>query len=964
MLLVVGVLLLVLIVGMTYMHVVQEDRRAGLTVDIDAIVLSVVDVASEQLLADLAVNSSGVPFAADERNNTTGAVGADGIIDQEPFDYPGPLDKWLGSTAPDGATPQWSQVSLFGDAFTNGGTTQTLNATDVTNATSKAHDQPADADGDGIIDSQSQPAPIQSRGGLLFYMWVRMQDSSALANVNVWHSQVDSAGAYDATATGTDAPRSWYPGELNLGGVVYGHANYANRFPEMQALMTIRGVNNAERTPWGIGTAGQRGNSWLFGGKFYGNPQGSYTSLHLDTGDAFDPSNELELRHRNGLIYLDTEAGIESSTALHTLLRGNKTQAERSWDDSAVAIPGATSIANYFALEPRHRMTTYSGIANYRPYLAGDTAPYTRRDLNVMLTGATPAADIAAEVFAVYNGAPAAVIPSGLTAQQFADQFAVNIIDYGDGDNRLSEYVGTSGTVYGMEALPFLCEVYSQAKYAATVATDNGNGTWNTTWTRTGRGGYAIEIRNPFRKPISLADVHLYIGGTDWGQLSTLMGQATMAPKQAFVIYRRSNNDGAGALNDPSNLVTGGNLVQVTPVTEWPSNDGDVVVELRAKKQDGTQLTWAYSKTNNAYGMPVTINDPAYVSVANPTGTAGWRYGTSLGNGDRLNMVTVSPTDFVATGRVASPNVDTTYAPTESLGIGVKPSGPSVPIPVADLDSMQWIVADNGTPPITQVGDFVFIPAIGPSSTQTIGDVWGATTQIKDYMVKPGNLTVVGTATTPDNDVPHAVLLMDRLTTLDPRQDGVDNDGDGAVDNAEELLIPGVLNLNTASRTMLFQALPILGGNNRRTATVDAIIAYRDNSGGDRPGTHRPGRKGIAFVGETFNLSSLASVYNPRSDGIDDMVSNGTIADFVSNPAAGTADGIIDDREEAAMLMRSFMQTCSTRSDIYTAYILVRGYSPADLTKPATERRAVVLLDRSRIASADDGVRVLGILWY
>ena len=41
-----------------------------------------------------------------------------------------------------------------------------------------------------------------------------------MANANVWLSQVNAAGAYDTTATGTDAPHWNYPTELDLGGFV------------------------------------------------------------------------------------------------------------------------------------------------------------------------------------------------------------------------------------------------------------------------------------------------------------------------------------------------------------------------------------------------------------------------------------------------------------------------------------------------------------------------------------------------------------------------------------------------------------------------------------------------------------------------------------------------------------------------------------------------------------------------
>ena len=973
MLLVVGVLLLVLIVGMTYMHVVQEDRRAGLTVDIDAIVLAQADLVAVKLVDDLGIKSTGQHFALDARNNATGAATADGIVDEEPYDYPGPLDKWLAATSPEGASTSWSQVSLLGEAFWNGtdsstDTTQTLTATNAV-GTSKASNGAADADGDGIIDSKPEEAAIATRGGLVFYAWTRVEDMSSKANINVWHSQISSAGAYDADM---NAPRFWYPGELDLGGLVYAftsvNAQYTNVMTaDMPGLMAMRGVSGTLPTPWGIATAGRRGNSWLASGKFYGNPQGAYASLHLDSSGSFDPTNELELRHRNGLVYLDREAGIEASGRARNLLRGNVTSAETAWNDS---VPGVSSIANYFTNEPRHQLTTYSGASIYRIPMSGDSSTpfYGKRDINQLLTGASPAAALASEIAKVYGSAPVSVLPpSTSSAAIFADQFAANIVDFADDDNQLTPYNGR----YGMEALPFICEVYTQGEYAiAAGAADNGDGTWDVTWELQGVAGFVIEIRNPFRKPIKLTDVHLVIGGTDWGDLSVLAGgKMTLAPDEKLMLYR---NDGGGT-NAVTNLyATDPDLTNVAAAgagatNAWPTNDGDVVVELRAEDQAAPATLISYSKTLNAYGVPATITEASFSSGADPAGTQGWRYGTSLGNGDRLNTVTIQPSQFVADGRQATPA--TVYAPTEQLKIRVKANGPSGTIPTAELDRMQLIYADAtnlgaaSEPPIKSIAELYLVPVIGPSSTLTFAEQWGAATSSEDFLIDWDSSNTVSSSV--DYDVPHAVLLVDRLTTLSPREDSVDNDGDGNVDESDELFVPGAINLNTAPEFMLDRILPIASGV-KRLAAVDAILAYRDETGTNprTASTYRNGRKGIAYVGEMINLGTLVgSLEDASENGNDNLAVGGVTVDFLSNPTTG-GDGIIDDAEEVAFIVRWLAQTCSTRSDVYCAYILVRGYTPGNLMTPVTERRAAVLLDRSRVVAEDDGVRVLGIIWY
>ena len=963
MLLVVGVLLLVLIVGMTYMHVVQEDRRAGLTVDIDAIVLAQADLVGAKLLEDLGMTAAGQHFAFDGDD-------ADTNPDQEPYDYPGDVDKWLAATSPEGASTSWTQVSLLGEGFWNGSTstdtTRTLTASNAVGA-SKASSGAADADGDGIMDSKPEQAAIATRGGLLFFAWARVEDMSSKANINVWHSQVSSAGAYHGT---TNAPRWWYPGELDLGGIVNAFktvnaAQYGavmNAGSDLSDLLAVRGASASLPTPWGIGTAGQRGHSWLLNGKFSENPQGAYTSLVLDSSGAFDPTNELELRHRNGLIYLENEADIEASGRARSLLRGNLTSAETDWNDS---VPGVTSVANYFTNEPRHQMTTYSGASIFRMPVAGDTSTpfWGKRDVNTILASANPAATLATEIGYVYDSAPVALLPpSTATQANFKDQFAASIVDYADDDNQLT----LQGGRYGMEALPFICEVYAQGEYAiAAGGTDNGDGTWDVTWQLTGVAGYVIEIRNPFRKDIKLTDVHLVIGGVDWGELNVLAGgKTTLAADEVLMLYR---NDGGGT-NAVTGLMSGGTQVAAVgagATNAWPTTDGSIVVELRAEDQATPTTLVSYSKTNTAYGIPASVAEAAFTSASDPAGTKGWRYGTSLGNGDRLNMVTIQPTQFVADGRVATPA--TTYSPTEQLRVKVKTNGPAGTIPTSNLDKMQMIIADAtdlsapSEPPLKSIAELWLVSVLGPSATLTFAEQWGSATSSEDFLVDPSSSTTFSSSV--DYDVPHAILLADRLTTLSPRADGVDNDGDGTADEADELLIAGTLNVNTAPEFLMDRVFP-MPHTNKRLATVNSIIDYREGSSGARTSeNYRNGRKGVAYVSELFNLATLSSADNFAGNNIDNPVISGVVADFLSNPASG-ADGIIDDREEATYVTRWLVQTCSTRSDIYCAYILVRGYSPGNLTTPVTERRAAVLLDRSRVASQNDGVRVLGVIWY
>lgn len=969
MLLVVGVLLLVLIVGMTYMHVVQEDRRAGLTVDIDAIVLAQADLVAIKLAEDLAIGSTGQHFADIHTNGTTNGT-PDGKPDQEPYDYPGDEDKWLAATAPEGAGTGWTQVSMLGDAFWNGSalsdTVRTMTAGDASSASKAVNvgNAYADADGDGILDSKPEQAAVYSRGGLVFFAWTRVQDSSSLANVDVWHSQVSNAGAYNASA---NAPRWWYPGELDLGGLTFSlssvHANYGAAMTDLANVLNQRGVGSALPTPWGIAGSTQRGHSFFFGSKRYENPLAPHKSLALDTSNAFDPTNELELRHRNGLVYLDTEAPIESTGWFRTILRGNVTSAESKYNDG---VPGVSSIASYFTNEPRHQFTTYSGASIYRIPISGDTSTpfWGKRDINAILAGGATAAaaELATEISRVYSaGSPS--LPSGVTTvTQLADQYAVNIVDYVDTDNQVTLRNGR----YGMEALPAITEVYVQHPYEVVLPPTSGSaGNWNVTWETPVDHvtGYAIEIRNPFPFQISLENVHLYVGGALWGELSTLAGATTLAANDHVTLYR--NSVGGSADNDVSALISGAAANKAAITNTWPTGTYATLstVSLRAEDQDGNILAWDYCQAHNRQVEPTFANpnsDHPGPNAADVVGHTVFLRENFMGNGNKINALLFDKSQFTETFSGLASSVFNFGSITERLGDADKTGGGG---PANQVGPTTTQIVFNNSGVMNHIGELMHIPIFGLTPSQTFDQSWGAATTAETFMPDPASTALVSSSE--DYAVPHVVLLMDRLTALSPREDLVDNDGDSVIDNAEELFIPGTLNVNTAPEFLMDRVLPI-GSSSIRQAYVDAIVAYRDAVASARPATHRPGRKGVAHMGELYNLSSLANASNYGANGASDYngASFGSIqGDFLANPPAAD-DTIVDDREEKTLVTRWLSQTCSTRSDVYCAYILVRGYSPGNLTTPVTERRAAVLLDRSRIAAQDDGARVLGVIWY
>ena len=79
------------------------------------------------------------------------------------------------------------------------------------------------------------------------------------------------------------------------------------------------------------------------------------------------------------------------------------------------------------------------------------------------------------------------------------------------------------------------------------------------------------------------------------------------------------------------------------------------------------------------------------------------------------------------------------------------------------------------------------------------------------------------------------------------------------------------------------------------------------------------------------------------------------------NPATGsqTSDDVADDREEALLPLKWLENIATTRSDVYAAYFVVRGYDSGDFDSgPIESARVMVIIDRG---TEDGEPRVLAV---
>jgi len=193
--------------------------------------------------------------------------------------------------------------------------------------------------------------------------------------------------------------------------------------------------------------------------------------------------------------------------------------------------------------------------------------------------------------------------------------------------------------------------------------------------------------------------------------------------------------------------------------------------------------------------------------------------------------------------------------------------------------------------------------------------------------------------------------LFKYLTVFDPTTDGIDNNGDGlgmgTVVDPNELKIPGRININTAPWYVIAQ-LPWVSQReqNRYNSSelAQAIVTYRDMWGG-----------GFGSIGELMRVvdaNSLRSIDYYAFDNRDQL----RFPDLTTHHGGRTlGDGAPDDFEERDLIFARISDLVTVRSDVFTAYILVR------IGDDGPQKRVVAILDRSNVYSGDGKVKIVAL---
>jgi hypothetical protein len=196
------------------------------------------------------------------------------------------------------------------------------------------------------------------------------------------------------------------------------------------------------------------------------------------------------------------------------------------------------------------------------------------------------------------------------------------------------------------------------------------------------------------------------------------------------------------------------------------------------------------------------------------------------------------------------------------------------------------------------------------------------------------------------------------LTVFDPTVYGAD---------PNETRIKGRININTAPWYVIARLPWVSQRKNTPSnyipgALAQAIVAYRDKMKTIDPNgpnyTARPGGAGFGSVGELENVV-FTNDPNYRIDCYDQHNPGIPLNDLAGfpdlTPGGAVGDGAPDDFEERDVIFSRISNLVTVRSDVYTAYILVR------IGANGPQKRVIAILDRSNVRLPTDKVKILAV---
>lgn len=625
-----------------------------------------------------------------------------------------------------------------------------------------------------------------------------------------------------------------------------------------------------------------------------------------------------------------------------------------------------------------------------------------------------------------YNSVTPGVL-DGPLLEQIALEYALAIEDYNDTD--FDPSTETIGTViyYGLEPLPFIREVYVQATYEdqdlEPVGTPDGD--FETWVLKAGSEAVVVEVGNPFERQIPAAELNgrikLKIGASEF----VVAGASDLESRDTLIFYSTSEAGTTITENDATANPHGIDLQEDlvgSPVTgtwvdirgnggelDFVADGNDIVVELLVDVGSGTWVT--YDR--------LTVTDfhleEEYTHTPNAT-QENDRHGQGSAARPCTDALTNASISYVSNvnkalinGAMRTPESSGVYV-LDRDKINEDDKGFAGD---AALDGFQLLVRNDDMQNLAELGwihMFGFTNEAGTGDFPQRFDAIRAVDARRSFLDFSAGATVpTGWGATPGSRIlPHAAMLFEHFTLLGPHVDGIDNDNEDFDDNpateddeeidtlVREIYVPGTININTAPLHIATLGAPLPEPIDDVERLMRTIATYRDASGTTGESLRRDytglavarREPGIAAIGELMWINPDANGVTdpdpthpapaPARDvqmyGTDGADNSATMIDLYPPPEdvpPGVLNSAPDSEEERLSRFQFLSQTFSTRSDVYTAYVVIMGYRVNQFDEgPVEFARFYGVFDRSRVSRHDNAllrendVKLVGLFAY
>ncbi len=810
----------------------------------------------------------------------------------------------------------------------------------------KYQGQWADADGDGVADSKWFVVPnLKTADGQDYYAAVRIIDNSGMINVNTAYRDGRPGYASDYLCDGASQLNT------NLEGLLNSSDNIADVF--------------AER---GAGLNGMTGSQWL---EYKENVVDRLSNPHKAKDYAiFTTPDEISLRDR---FCINPGANSRIETILEKTLNGSSFTDGWGYRNRpymggnygklvewcfAITGDNTTTITSPTvnpANRPdrRHLLTTMSKSREMTPepqIKQADLKPDMEAFPGMRkayINAIAETADIeglsleqlAGNIYyAIKDADFTGRFGDDMTAERVAWHFALNLVDYQNTTVERPSYKRVGSSVYfgfdGVEGLLddslFVSEVAHFNNPAAAEAGYNSNLPENTPY-------YMLEIYNPSTQAKEIGLLNNYtitVGAVEIDLYVDIFSSipTTIGAGQAILIA----ND-LGKSSEAFGVAADYEYLALTFNTPNP-----VLVH---------KLDWPVVDNLDPVNMPVDKCEITLDTTVKGARRSAQRVG-EFGEGSGLLRPDSWTADLTKRNFGARPVMDQN----SSIDLNLMVAGRNI-YNIGEIGDVFAIGAYSDS--ADSVNDMSFAAAVERAVAKPSGDnkfkIWGRfdftdeqTQKLFDY------LTVFRTAY-------DGVNSDGSPTTSDkPKDDGIDNDNDGTIDNIGEdaaryyeTVVHGRININTAPRKVLEQ-LPFMTKELAAiiTARRDSQELYKLDAPAIRVANYTSAVSGYRNIAQVLE-ATLNPGMNPNYDKEYDMQRYGQDGVNLTGYPDFDPDGIVDDYRERDILFHRISNSITVKSDVFTAYILLRAGAQGP------QQRMIVIYDRSNVYESGDKPAVI-----